>query len=129
MTAPRYKTANNKEVDTIRARAPRIPDAATNKDISWMIKADAHPASIDATTYFQTTASTGVTPKRIGFPAYQNAGIKRIQKEALQAEAIPAGPHGNARKKSRTVTANSRTTHRSQRSALPIERWIKPLVK
>src|SRR6266849_3194965 len=121
MTAPRYKTENNKEVVTVRARAPRIPGAASKEDISWMIAADAHPASNDARTYFQTTASTGEIPKRMGFPAYQNAGIKRIQKEALQAEAMPTGPHRSARKKRRAVTPNSRTTHRSQRSALPME--------
>src|SRR6266478_425418 len=92
-----------------------------------MIAADAHPASNDARRYFQTTASTGVIPKRIGLPAYQNAGIMRIQNEAVQAEAMPTGPQGSPKKKSRTVTPNSTITHRNQRSGLPIERWMMPL--
>src|SRR5713226_9538004 len=127
MTAPRYRTENNKEIVTIRARAPRILGAATKEGISRLITADAHPASNDARTYFQTTASTGAIPKCIGLPAYQNAGIERIQKDAVQAAATPAGPHRSPSRKSRPVTANSTTTQRNQRSAFPMERWIKPL--
>src|SRR6267154_6317471 len=112
---------------TIRAMAPKIPGAITNEGIARMIAADAHPATNDARKYFQMTPSTGVIPKRIGLPAYQNAGMMRIQKEADQAEATPIGPHRSPMKKSRTVTLNSTITHRNQRSALPMERWMRPL--
>src|SRR6266851_656712 len=70
-----------------------MPGARANDDILCMIATVATAAVKDASTYFQTVASIGATPKRIGFPAYQKAGIKRIQKETVQAAATPAGPH------------------------------------
>ncbi len=126
MTAPRYRAPNNAEIAAIRETAPTGPDTATkDKDGNpRMITADAQPASSDATRYFQTAAITGTTPNWIGRPAYQNAGIVRIQKDAVQATAIPAGPHGSATINRSPVTTNSTTPQRNQRSALPMERWI-----
>ncbi len=112
----------------MRATAPTAPDAATKGGIPWMITADVQPASAEARGYFQTAEMTEAIPRRAGFPAYQSAGIVRIQKDATQAKAIPTGPHGSPRRKSRPVTVSSTTPQRSHRSALPIERWIQPWV-
>src|SRR5213594_1901435 len=128
MTAHRYSAPNKTEITTIRPIAPIDPDAAARDGIPRMITADAQPASAEARTYFQTAPITGAIPKRAGLPAYQSAGIVRIQKETTQATAIPTGPHGSPRRKSRPVTANSTTDQRNHRSALPMERWIHPWV-
>ena len=119
----------SKEIVTIRATAPAQPDAATRDGMPWMTAAEAQPARADARTYFHTTAITGAIPKWIGLPAYQNAGIVRIQKDVVQAMAIPTGPHGSARTNNRAVTVASMSPQRNQRSALPIERWIQPWVE
>src|SRR5271157_2083786 len=128
MTAARYNATNNKEIAITRASAPTAPGAARKGGSMGVIPAHAHPASVEATTYFQIAASTGVTPNCMGFPAYQNAGIVRIQKDAVQPTAIPTGPHGSATKNSRTVKANSTIPQRNQRSGFPMERWIQPWV-
>ena len=128
MTAPRYSAPNNAEITTIRPIAPIDPDPSANDGIPRMITAEPQPASADARMYFQTAPITGTIPRRIGLPAYQRAGIVRIQKDATQATAIPTGPHGSPARKSRPVTANSTIPQRNHRSALPIERWIHPWV-
>jgi hypothetical protein len=92
MTAPIYKTENNSEFDEILTAAPATPVIVIKGEISRMMAADAQPASSDATTYLHTVATTGATPKWMGLPAYQNAGIVRSQKDAVQAAATPAGP-------------------------------------
>src|ERR1700722_1058392 len=99
-----------------------------NEENSWMIATVASPAVKDASTYFQMVESMGATPKFIGFPAYQKAGIKRIQKETVQAPATPDGPHLSPSTKSKPVTVNSTSTQRNQRSAFPRERWSRPMV-
>src|SRR5512140_623924 len=98
MTAAIYRAANSSEVVTIRARAPPAPGAATNEGICRMIPAQAQPASREARMYFQIAESIGATPNCIGLPAYQNAGMTRSQEEAVQASAIPTGPHGSPKK-------------------------------
>src|ERR1019366_394396 len=124
MTAPRYKDPNSKETVTIRASAPTAPGTPTKEGMPCMIPAHAQLASRDATTYFQTAASTGPIPKCIGLPAYQRAGIVKIQKDAVQAAAIPTAPHRSARTNNRHVAVTSISPQRNQRSAFPMERWI-----
>src|SRR5205823_14116290 len=114
MTAPRYSAPNNAENTTIRPIAPIDPDASANDGIPRMIRAEAQPASADARRYFQTAAMTETIPRRAGFPAYQSAGIVRIQKDAAQATAIPTGPHGSPRRKGMPVTATSTIPQRNQ---------------
>src|SRR6266571_3314291 len=128
MTATRYRVPNIAETVSMRPPAPSEPDSATKDGSARMIAADAQPASRDATAYFHTAAITGAIPRCIGRPAYQNAGIVRIQKDAVQATATPAGPQGSPRINSRPVTMNSTMPQRNQRSALPMERWTQPWV-
>src|SRR5260370_15974766 len=87
-----------------------------------------NPATRDATAYFHTASINEVTRNAIGRPAYQKAGIKRVQKDTLHATAIPSGPQCRATIKSKAVTTNSRMLQRSQRSGLPIERLTQPMV-
>src|SRR5258708_35067957 len=126
MTETRYRAQNNREVTTIRRNTPTGSDTAMREGIARMIPKDAQVASRDASMYFQMADSTGAMPKRIGLPAYQNAGIVRIQYDTVQATAIPAGPQGSARRNIRAVTTNSTTPQRNPRSARPIETWIQP---
>src|SRR5277367_6776588 len=93
MTAPRYKSPNNKEIIATLAMAPTTPGGPRTEGICRMITADAQPAIRDARTYFQTTVITETIPSFMGLPAYQNAGIVRIQKDAVQEVAIPTAPH------------------------------------
>src|SRR5260370_1488845 len=126
MTAPRYRAANNKEIVVMRVRVSTGPAPPTYNGSPRMMAADAQPAIRDARTYFQMAASTGAIPKFIGLPAYQKAGIVKIQKDAAQATAIPTGPHDSAMRNNRQVTVASRSAQRSQRSVLPMERWTQP---
>src|SRR5208283_430584 len=87
-----------------------------------MIANAARPAITEAATYLHTATTMGWTPKWIGLHAYQNAGIVRIQKDAVQAIAIPTGPQARASTNSVPVTANSTIPHRSQRSPRPRDR-------
>src|ERR1700704_5780077 len=102
--------------------APNAPGRATKDGKHRTIVADVQPANREARMYFQTAAITGSMPSRIGLPAYQNAGIVRIQKDAVQATAIPTGPHLIPSRNRRPVNRNSTIPHRNQRSALPMER-------
>src|SRR5664280_565696 len=122
MTAARYNATNNKEVVTTRVMAPTAPRATRKGGSRRIIPAHAKPASRDAAIYSQTAASTCATLNCMGFPAYQNAGMVRIQKDTVQPTAIPTGPHGNATRNSTTVKADSTIPQRNQRSALPMER-------
>src|SRR6058998_1774439 len=128
MTAPRYNAPNKTDVITIRPIAPRAPDATASDGISRMIRADAQPASAEARTYFQTAAMTAAIPRRAGLPAYQSAGSVRIENDPTQVTAIPTGPQGRARRKSRAGTMSSTSPQRNQRSGLPMDRWIHPWV-
>src|SRR5947207_10571992 len=93
-TAPRYRAPNKAEMMTIRAKAAvESEDAANDNDndrVVRIIAADAQPAKTEATTNFQTAATTGVILNCIGLPAYQNAGIVRIQNDTVQPTAIPS---------------------------------------
>src|SRR5436309_15899370 len=128
MTTHRYRIPNKREIIAMWAKATSEPDSTAKTGIPRMINPAAQPAVRDARTYFHTAPSTGAIPKPIGLPAYQKAGIVRIQKDAVQAAATPTGPHGNARRNSRPVTAISTKAQRIQRSALPMERWIQPWI-
>src|SRR6266566_7109997 len=128
ITEPRYKTPNNTEVTPIRRAAPIAPGAPRRDGKPRRIRAVAPPASNEASRYLHTASIMIPTLRFIGFPAYQNAGIVRIQNEAVQATAIPTGPHRSASRNKRPVNANSTRPQRNQRSALPIERWIQPCV-
>ena len=127
-TAPRYSAPNNVEMMTIRARAPAESEDAANDRVVRIIAADVKPAKTEAMTNLQTEATTGVILNPIGLPAYQNAGIVRIQNDAVQATAIPSGPHASPSRNSSPVTVNSTATQRNQRFAVPMERWIHPIV-
>src|SRR5688500_12895104 len=100
--------------------------AMAKPSILRTIAAHASAVASSATTYLQTMWTKYAISHPIGRPAYQNAGITRAQNETVHATAIPAGPQGNARIKNRTVTTVSTTVHRSQRSGLPIDKWIQP---
>src|SRR6266436_997438 len=129
MTALRYKTANSNEVSTIRTKTATGSDTAIEKrGIILMTPMDAQAARREARKYFHTAESTGAMPKCMGLPAYQNAGIIRIQKDAVQAMAIPTGPQGRARKNISPVTTNSTIPQRNQRPTVPMETWIQPCV-
>ena len=70
---------NQNEVDIIRTNSPAGCASTMNRGISRMTPTDAKLATSDATAYFQTADTTGAIPKWMGRPAYQNAGITRIQ--------------------------------------------------
>src|SRR6266568_1506307 len=128
ITVPRYMTPNNADDTPIRRAAPVAPGPPWREGKPRRIRAVAPPASNEASRYLQTASIMIPTPRFIGFPAYQNAGIVRIQNEAVQATAIPTGPHRKASRNKRPVNANSKMPQRNQRSALPMERWIQPWV-
>src|SRR5215472_2699751 len=107
MTPPKYNITNKHEVMRRRPRLPVAASVATKNGSSLVIAKHAEPARREAKTYFQIVASTAVAPSWIGFPAYQNAGSVSMREDTLQATAIPEGPHGNAKRKSVPVTANS----------------------
>jgi hypothetical protein len=115
ITALTYRTPNKNEIFAIRAIAPVEVDPAAKDRSLPVIIAVVQPASRDAATYLQTAASTGAIPSWIGFPAYHNAGIVRMNRDKLQDAATPRGPHGSARTNSRPVTVNSTHAHRNQR--------------
>src|SRR5437870_10638505 len=102
---------------TIRAKATAESEDAANNRVVRIIAADVRPAKTEATTNFQTAATTGVILNCIGLPAYQNAGIVRIQNDRVQATAIPSGPQGIPSRNNNPVTLNSMITHRHQRTA------------
>src|SRR5437016_1524999 len=112
----------------IASSAAVAPGGVPRNGVLRMMAAVAKPASSDAAAYLQTAVIRDETPNPIGRPAYQKAGIERIQKDTLQATAMPAGPHGNARTNNKTVAANSNSVQRNQRPGFPIERWIQPMV-
>jgi len=116
-----YRVRNNRDTVQMRAEASTGPAATAEEWICWMIL-EPHPANSAARTYFQTAASMGLMPSCIGRPAYQSAGSVRIQKDAVQAIAIPTGPQGSATTNNSSVTAASMNPHRNQRSGLPRER-------
>src|ERR1700732_5342618 len=128
MTALRYKIPKSKDRITMWRAASTAPDAATNDGSVRMIRADVEPAIADARTYFQAAATIEPTRSCIGLPAYQKAGIVSIQKDAVQANATPAGPRRSPRINRSPVTMNSTTPQRNQRSAFPMDRWIQPWV-
>src|SRR5215469_13402605 len=82
----------------------------------------AQPATSDATAYLHMGTTRAETPNPMGWPAYQKAGIKRIQKDTLHAAAMPAGPHGNATTNNKAVTPASTKVQRSHRPGFPSER-------
>src|SRR5271165_3750954 len=110
----------------IASSAAPAPAGEAEIGVPRAMAAVAKAASSDAAAYFQPAAIKDETPNPIGRPAYQKAGIKRIQKDTLQATAMPAGPQGNARTNNKAVTADSTSVQRSQRPGFPIERWIQP---
>src|SRR5579862_4283265 len=89
---------------------------------AWMMRAARRPPIREAAKYFHTAAMTGLIPIPIGLPAYQKAGRERIQKDTVQAAAIPTGPNRRARRNKLHVTAASTIPQRNQRSGLPMER-------
>src|ERR1700674_2334033 len=109
------------DLATINSSASAALLATGRVSMPCIIAAHARPASSAAITYLQTAAIRDETPNPIGRPAYQKAGIERIQKDTLQATAMPAGPHGKARTNNKAVTAVSTSVHRSQRSGFPME--------
>src|SRR5215469_2093659 len=102
----------------------RVPQNGVHR----RIRAVATPASSDEAAYLQTAAIRDETPNPIGRPAYQKAGIERVQKDTLHATAMPAGPHGSTRINNKAVAAASTSVQRSQRPGFPMERWIQPTV-
>src|SRR5215467_13880961 len=82
----------------------------------------AQPATSDATAYLHMGTTRAATPNPMGRPAYQKAGIKRIQYDTLHAAAMPAGPQGSATMNNNAVTAASIRVQRSQRPGFPSER-------
>src|SRR5712672_3217527 len=124
MTPARYRNPNKTEVIPKRVAAPIAVGTAIEDGRSRRITVDVHPANKEARRYFQTVPITGVIPRPTGLVAYQSPGRRRIQNEVVHATATPAGPHRSPKRNSRPVTRNSTTPQRSQRSALPMERWI-----
>src|SRR6266568_591864 len=104
----------------MRATAATVLGAAMDGCSLWIITSASPPASQDATTYRQAIPTIGPIPRLIGLPAYQRDGSVRIQKDAVQATAIPTGPQWSPKRKSMAVVANSTKPQRSQRSARPI---------
>src|SRR5437870_13533167 len=110
----------------IAPRAVSASGGAPQNRVPRMMAAVPKPPTSDAAAYLQTAPSSDEIPNPIGRPAYQNAGIARIQKDTLQATAMPWGPHGNATINDKAVAADSTNVQRSQRTGSPIERWIQP---
>src|SRR5229473_1251714 len=119
---------NRKDLTRISSSASAALLATVKVSMPRTIAKHASAAANAAMTYFQTAATSDETPSPIGRPAYQKAGMERVQKDTLQATAIPAGPHGNARTNNKTVAADSTSVQRSQRPGFPMERWIQPTV-
>src|SRR5258708_7623990 len=120
-------TTSKIEFTAISATAAIIVVHLVNSDaVCRAISAVRQPENNAASTYLQTVAMIGAMLNSIGLPAYQKEGITRIQKDALQATAMPTAPQGRPNRKSRKVTPISKTPHPSHRSALPMERCIQP---
>src|SRR5437899_3604202 len=96
----RYRIPNAKEVITIRPSASSEPDPTRKLGDARKTAKVRQPAIADAARCFHTAATTGEMPSCMGFPAYQSPGRVRIQKEAVQARAMPSGPQGSASKNS-----------------------------
>src|SRR5437660_312157 len=119
---------NRRDLTRISSSASAALLATVKVSMPRRIAVHASAAANAAMTYFQTAATSDETPNPIGRPAYQNAGIARIQKDTVQATAMPAGPHGNDRTNNNAVTVDSTSVQRSQRPGFPMERWIQPTV-
>jgi len=63
----------------IRASTPMGSGSAMKCGIARLTPTNAQLARSDARGYFQMADSTGAMPNCMGLPAYQNAGIIRIQ--------------------------------------------------
>lgn len=63
----------------IASKAATALEAVFQKAVKRMIAAVAIPDIRAPTTYLQTAPINADTPNPIGFPAYQNAGMRRIQ--------------------------------------------------
>ena len=61
------------------SNADAFPEIRPEIDVPRMIAAAAMPATTAPAMYLQMAASRQEAPKPIGRPAYQNAGIKKIQ--------------------------------------------------
>src|SRR5271166_1741802 len=81
ITAPRYMHPKHKDINTTRSAAPPAPEPPGRDANLDKKRLHTSPASRDAAMYFQTTASTGATPRPIGLPAYHMAGTVKIQKD------------------------------------------------
>lgn len=110
------------ETETILAKAPAAPAASPKSGIALMMSAVTHPAQTDAAKYFQIAANTARTLSPIGFPAYEKPGNISRKYEAVQAKAIPDGPHRRVSKNRVAVHANSIKPQRNHLSGRPIER-------
>src|ERR1041385_7026771 len=102
---------NRRDLTTMNVSASVAVLATVLVKMRPMIELDTRAPTSAAMTYLQTAAIRDETPNPIGCPAYQNAGITRIQNDTLQATAIPAGPHGNATINSSPVVADSTIVH------------------
>src|SRR5712692_7591386 len=91
-TAAAYSGTNTTEVAAIRPIAPSDPVAPIKDGNPPISPADIQPARADATANFQITSMTDPISRPAGRPAYQSAGIVRIQYETTQAAATPTGP-------------------------------------
>src|ERR1039458_4260168 len=111
-----------RELETILAKAPTAPAASPKGGAAIMISAVTHPAQTDAAKYFQIAANTVRIPSPIGFPAYEKPGSISRKYEAVQAKAIPDGPHRRVSKNRVTVHANSIKPQRNHLSGRPMER-------
>ncbi len=96
---------NSVEMMMIASSAAPFPKWVSQNGVPPMMAAVAKPASSGAQHTSKRGNQSTRAPNPMGRPAYQKAGINRIQKDMLQAAATPAGPHGSARTKTRRVAA------------------------
>jgi len=116
----RYRPKNTSETESIRARAPRAPNAVQIRH-SFCHQNSPNPPT-DAAENFQITPSMGPIPSPTGWPAYQKPGHIIRKCEAVQAKAIPDGPHRRVSKNRLAAHTNSSKPQRNHLSGRSIER-------
>ena len=111
------------EIRTILTKAVGAPRFAVRKNIGidLSINAVLRPAITEAKKNFQIVATIGPSPRSIGLPAYQKPGNMSKKNDAVQANAIPDGPHRSINRNRTAVQKNSINPQISHRSGRPIE--------
>src|SRR5215468_8535531 len=113
---------------TVAPKAAPVLEGSPQNSVFRIIAAVTKPATSAAAAYLPIAAIKSEGANSMGRPAYQKLGIKRVQRQLLQAAATPAGPQLSASRNRLVVAINWNRLQRSQRPGFPMERWIQPIV-